>query len=361
HGYWQNEMWNRRKNGELYAEQITISTLRDEHGKVIHYVGLFSDISERKKLDLMLADNERHLSTLISTTPVGIFETDPDGKCTYVNERWSRITGLSFQTAQENGWITALHPEDKEKVSAEWIASVAEKRAFHLEYRFQQQDGKIFWVLGQACEYRSITGELLGYIGSITDITAHKQAEESLQMMRFCVDHANDSIFWISREGNILYVNNAACEERGYSNEEMRGMCIFDLDPDYPSGVWGTHFEDLKQRGAITLKTRHRTKNGVVYPIEVNANYVNIGGHEFNFCFLRNITARNLMEIELNNALQQADAANQAKSAFLANMSHEIRTPMNAIIGMNHLLRRAGATPDQVERLDKIDNASQHL
>jgi hypothetical protein len=56
-----------------------------------------------------------------------------------------------------------------------------------------------------------------------------------------------------------------------------------------------------------------------------------------------------------------AEAANVAKSAFLANMSHEIRTPLNAITGMAHLLRRAGVTPLQAERLEKIEAASQHL
>ena len=216
HGHWQSEMWNRKKDGELYAVHITISTLRDEDGKTIHYVGLFSDISERKRIDRVLADNEQHLSTLISTTPVGIFETDQDGKCTYVNERWSEITGLLFETSRADGWIKALHSEDRETVSAEWAASVAEKRPFHLEYRFQHTDGNIFWVIGQSREFRSVRGELLGYIGTITDITERKQAEESLQMMRFCVDHAGDSIFWISREGRILYVNNATCVERGF-------------------------------------------------------------------------------------------------------------------------------------------------
>lgn len=68
-----------------------------------------------------------------------------------------------------------------------------------------------------------------------------------------------------------------------------------------------------------------------------------------------------LRTAELQEARRQADAANEAKSIFLANMSHEIRTPMHAILGFAHLMRRDTALPQQVERLDKIKSAGQHL
>jgi PAS domain S-box-containing protein len=73
------------------------------------------------------------------------------------------------------------------------------------------------------------------------------------------------------------------------------------------------------------------------------------------------IVLRRRAETALAAAKETAERANRAKSAFLANMSHEIRTPLNAIIGLTHLLRRSEPTPEQAERLNKIDAAARHL
>ncbi len=136
-------------------------------------------------------------------------------------------------------------------------------------------------------------------------------AEEALERMKFSVDHAGDSVFWLDREGRILYVNDAGCTTRGYARAELLAMRIFDLDPDYQPGIWGTHFEELKRRGTLTLETRHRTKGGHIYPIEVNANYVSFHGQEFYFCFLRDISARKQAETVLRESQQFLEKAQQ--------------------------------------------------
>ncbi len=143
--------------------------------------------------------------------------------------------------------------------------------------------------------------------GIFRDMTERKRVEQSLQMMRLSVDHAGDSIFWVNREGRILYANIAACFDRGYSQEEMLGLTVFDLDvePHYRPGLWEQHFEELKRSGTITLESRHRTKDGRVFPIEVNANYVHIGGQEINFAFVRDISERKQAEERLKATEQR--------------------------------------------------------
>ncbi|OKH19222.1 PAS domain-containing protein [[Limnothrix rosea] IAM M-220] len=118
---------------------------------------------------------------LVNSSPMGIFQTDANGFCTFVNSRWSDITGLPGDRALGDGWSQALHPDDREKVAAEWYAAAAENRPFDLEYRFQKADGSETWVHG-----RSVAAEtdqnnnVVGYVGSITDIQQRKTFETVL-------------------------------------------------------------------------------------------------------------------------------------------------------------------------------------
>ena len=170
-----------------------------------------------------------------------------------------------------------------------------------------------------------------------------QQTDSALEKMRFSVDRAGDSIFWIGRDGSILYANKAACTDRGYSSEELLGMKIFDLDADYQPGVWRLHFEELKSRGTITLETRHRTKEGRVFPIEVNANYVSIDGQEFNFATVRDISARQQAEAErlgLEGQLRQSQKM-EAIGTLARGIAHDFNNILAGIYGFTSLAQTA--------------------
>lgn len=145
----------------------------------IAYHQLQSELAERQRVEAALRASEQRYMTLAAAAPVGIFRTDAQGNCTYVNERWCQITGLSPEAAAGYGWRQAIHPEDCQRVEAEWFEAAKTQRPFRLEYRFERADG-VSWVYGQAVAEQDTSGRTIGFVGTITDISMRKQAEAAL-------------------------------------------------------------------------------------------------------------------------------------------------------------------------------------
>ena len=112
---------------------------------------------------------------------MGIFRTDIAGRCLSVNARWSEIAGRAPAEALGEGWSQALHPDDRDRVLAEWNRATREDRGLELKFRFQRPDGAVAWVLGQAVPERDRHGNTTGFIGVITDLTHHIQVEDELR------------------------------------------------------------------------------------------------------------------------------------------------------------------------------------
>jgi diguanylate cyclase (GGDEF)-like protein/PAS domain S-box-containing protein len=130
-----------------------------------------------------LSDSKKHFEVLVSTTPVGVFETDAQGAYVYVNDRWLRIAGISRRDALGHGWIQALRADFRERVHEEWLAAVGNSRPFEMEQCLRRPDGRDSWVLAQASPLRDEAGKVVGYIGSATDITERKSAESRIAFL----------------------------------------------------------------------------------------------------------------------------------------------------------------------------------
>lgn len=153
-----------------------------ENGGIVGTQSVVRDITERKKVDEALRRSLATFEKLATLSPVGILRTDADGGVLYVNNRWCEVAGIPQADALGTGWMRTLHPEDSNRVTAEWQAAVKHGTGFKADYRFVNPDGQITWVLGQAVPTTDADGTATGYIGTLTDVTEHKQMERALRV-----------------------------------------------------------------------------------------------------------------------------------------------------------------------------------
>ncbi len=141
---------------------------------------LESALSRLEYLAEALKESELRFKLLAEIAPVGIFRTDEKGVTNYVNPHWCSISGLRSEEAIGDGWLRAVHPEDRIIIQKNWEKKAGYNKISEAEYRFLRKDGSISWVIGKAIPLKSSNKNHAGYIGTITDVTQLKIAENKL-------------------------------------------------------------------------------------------------------------------------------------------------------------------------------------
>ncbi len=140
---------------------------------------------DKRRVQEELRLSKERFNTLAKVSTVGIFLASADGFYLYVNQRWSDITGLSYDGAFGDGFLSAVHIHDRKRIRTEWHRCVREQIPFKAEYRiFRQADSTELWVIGQALPEINTDGSLAGFVGTITDITERMHAEIEIDSSR---------------------------------------------------------------------------------------------------------------------------------------------------------------------------------
>lgn len=113
------------------------------------------------------------------------------------------------------------------------------------------------------------------------------------------LDASKTPFYRMSPTGQVLYVNQAACESLGYRNEELVGLYPWDFDPDFKPEYWPDVWDRLRKHEIVHIETRHRRKDGTVIEVEVTGHYIAHGTEEFSFTFVQDVTARKAAEREI--------------------------------------------------------------
>jgi PAS domain S-box-containing protein len=175
------ETIRRHKDGRYLEISLTVSPVRDQVGRIIGLSKVARDVTARKQAELALRESEGKFRALASHAPVGIFQTGRNGENVFVNESWCAMAGLTPEEARGDAWTTAIHPEDRQRILAGWKAATEAGRESEARFRFLRPDGTVTWIQGTAVPLCNDAGELVGYIGTVADITAHKRFEEELR------------------------------------------------------------------------------------------------------------------------------------------------------------------------------------
>jgi PAS domain S-box-containing protein len=206
---------------------------RDSQSQVRGYYTLILDISDRKRMEQQLRRSEERYRRLTEISPVGVFRDDANGYCTYVNEKALQLAGLSLEEYLQLNWLNSIHPDDRLLVYQAWQEFVArsivdETATYRLECRHLHLDGSIVWVLVQAVPERNASGEITGYIGTVTDISDRKQAEELVRQSEArylsILDQQTELISRCTPDGTLIFVNDAFCRYHGVAREVLIGQ-----------------------------------------------------------------------------------------------------------------------------------------
>lgn len=331
---------------------ITYTPARDDGDSITGILALGIEVTDQVVSRQALEASQARFRQLADSMPQIVYVSNPDGSVKFLNAGWREYTGTYDEIINTRGTIDLIHPDDWPACEAAWTRAVKEKSIFDCEIRLRGHDGSYRWFITRAMP-RVINNEIVEWFGTSTDIHDQKlvmeELERSRELYRIVFEDSPVPMWIIDPDtGRFLDVNNMAINAYGYSREEFLAMSAVEIRPEEEREEFWRAMKALplmKDR-PLQREARHQRKDGSIINVEITLRDIFLDGRWMRITAMVDITRRVAVEEQLRQLMQklqtakeEAERANQLKSAFLANMSHEIRTPLGAMLGFADLLR----------------------
>lgn len=281
-----------------FFDSEEIALLEEATGDIAFALENFDKEALRKKAEEAVFESEKRYHTLTEVSPVGIFRTDINGYTTYVNPRWCEMSGLSNEKALGNGWLNAVHDDDKSILFENWNKATLKQEISLSEYRFVRPDGSVKWVMGQAIPEKNAKNEVVGYIGTITDITerilVEKEFRKIHEKMKAVLDAIPDLMFEVGKDGKIYSYHSRREDLLAMPANMFLGKTFSEVLPPDVAEVCLLAIQEASEKGFSTGRQYSlQLQNGLTYWFELSiAPMQQFIGQELHFiCLSRDITA----------------------------------------------------------------------
>lgn len=274
--------------------------------------GIISDITERKLSEELLKKNEEQLRFVTDNLPdhaviyQRVLNRDYSLRSSYFSSGIEALLGIKKQEAEKdlNYLIPFVKAESRELLVKTLHAARDKHEVMDFEVQVKTASGKMKWIRIHSRPFDLHDGATI-WNGMLTDITERKEAEERLRFTSFTIDHTQDIILWIKKDGSLINTNPAAVKQLGLSENDLRKSYVHDFDLLYRREVWSSHWAELREKGSMTFESQYRRKDGSIFFVEINANLVEYKGEEFNIAIVRDMTERKKLESEMRESEQR--------------------------------------------------------
>jgi two-component system sensor histidine kinase/response regulator len=344
----------KRKDGRVFYADVKSSSVTLA-GKT-YVMGIFRDITERKRAEEALRESEELFKSLAEQSPNMIY-VNKMGEVVYANEMCEKVMEYTREEiySPDFDFLVLIAPESIDTVKKNFSRHMRGGEVAPYEHSLITKEGRRIEAIG-ATKLIKYKGER-ALLGIITDITERKRMEEALQReatkLSAMISGMEEGVVFADAQDHIIEANPHFSKLVGLDRGEIIGKTLWDFYHGALADELHDHTERFRAQPDSPPVIIQRALGDAQVILRIQPIYRD---QVYDGVLL------NIIDVtELVNAKREAEEASRAKSEFLANMSHEIRTPMNGIIGMTELMLDTELTTHQREYLNMVEDSANSL
>ncbi|MEH1809412.1 PAS domain-containing protein [Nostoc sp.] len=336
--------------------EVVVSPILDASGQLERILLISRDITERKKTELLLQENEARLKLAYKATRSGVWDWDITRNSTHISEEYCNLFGLDPTTEEVSfeQLLSLLYPDDRTFANEIVSRTIQQQQEYYeTDYRIVHPDG-IRWLAARAKIFYDAAGNAVRMLGNVQDITDRKQVEDELRQSeeryRYLAEAIPQLVWTCDASGSCDYANQRLCDYTGLSFEQILGRgWISAVHPDdiqAAQSLWNNTVDcgsSYRHEYRFKRASDHSYRWHLVLGMPLKDQRGQVVKW-FGTC--TDIHDQKELEVERNRILAQeqaaraeAERANRIKDEFLAVLSHELRSPLNPILGWTKLLQ----------------------